>query len=112
MRAVVDRVDLRRGCFQTSPKMLLIFQDTFLSEVTTCDPGLVCHYDRQPAAVVEQLDRLGCIWEQAKTRRMVHVADFLGNGSVAVHEECGSFHLLFTRPNRKGSSRFSQSCPV
>src|SRR5215213_3349435 len=108
MRAIVNGVE---PCvLELTLKLIVNFDDHLFRKVATRDSRLVRDHNREPAIVVQDPDRFRSVRKQAKARRVIDVANLLGNGAVSINENCWTLHLMLTRLSHTNSLRFWRNC--
>src|SRR5262249_48035519 len=68
---------------------LVHVEDHVLPEVAARDAGLIGDDRDPPAGLVQETDRLRAVRQEAAPADVVHVADLLAHGSVAVEKDTG-----------------------
>jgi hypothetical protein len=84
---VVDGIEARAAALKLARQTVVDDPHHLLREVAAGDAGLVRDEDGEPARVVQKFDGLGRVGEDAVARRVVDVADLLGDRPVAVDED-------------------------
>jgi hypothetical protein len=87
VRTEIDGVEMCPARIHLRRDLRVHRVDHRLREVSAGDPGLVGDENGEEGTAIHEPDGLDGEGEQPEPREMVHVADFLGEGAVAVDED-------------------------
>jgi hypothetical protein len=60
--------------------------DKRFRKVVTADARLICYDNRRKAGFVQTPDGFGDTWQDTKSADVIQVADFFGDGAVAIEK--------------------------
>ena len=90
VRAIVHRIEARTGGGEFVSHSIVHGLNEELREVAAGDAGLIRDDDDGKITVVEAANGGSGEREDAKTAEVVEVADFVGDGAVAIEEDSGA----------------------
>ena len=89
VRAIVDAIKMSSSVAQLSGHQIVHDVHERFRIVSTSDSGLIGDHENEKASLIKFADGSRRKWEHTKTRNVIQVADFLGNGAVAIEKNSG-----------------------
>jgi hypothetical protein len=90
VRAVVYGVEMGTGGFELPSHQFMHRVYQRFRKIAAADAGLVCHHNHSEPSLIQAANGISNTRQDTKSADVIHVADFFGNGAVAIEKNCGA----------------------
>jgi hypothetical protein len=106
VRAVVYGVEMGAGGFELPDHEFMDRVYQRFRKIAAADARLICHHNHSEPSLIQEANGISNTGQDTKSAEVIQVADFFGNGAVAIEKNCGAESAGFRQdapPSMKSS---------